>query len=142
MGRADSDEYYVIDLCDEVLAVPALRQHKFPWLRGDYSAKKGTHSHLPVDAYWEHLRLVIEYAERQHTETVPIFDRRDTVSGVTRGGQRRLYDQRRAELIPLNGLRLVTIPAAAFQLRRHKIVRDRERDIIIVRGLLAAAGVG
>lgn len=141
MGRADSDEHYVIDLCEQVIGATASRQHKFSWLRGDYSQKKGVHSFLPVDAYWEGFGLVVEYAERQHTESIAIFDRRETVSGVNRGVQRRSYDQRRAELIPQNGILLVTIPAADFKLRRHKIVRAPERDIIVVRTALGAAGV-
>jgi hypothetical protein len=35
MGRESSDEYYVLDLCDEALGERALRQHRFDWLRGD-----------------------------------------------------------------------------------------------------------
>jgi hypothetical protein len=34
-SRALSDEAYVIDLCDEIIGERALRQHRFPWLRGD-----------------------------------------------------------------------------------------------------------
>src|SRR5437899_2527427 len=34
-GRSESDEAYVIDLCDEVLHEGAQRQHKFSWLCGD-----------------------------------------------------------------------------------------------------------
>ena len=63
-GRNDSDEYYVIDLCDEVLGRKAERQKRFDFLKGD----KG-HT-LPVDAFYKDLNLVIEYYERQHTEEV------------------------------------------------------------------------
>ena len=35
MGRDTSDEAYVIDLCDRVLGIPGLRQHRFDWLLGD-----------------------------------------------------------------------------------------------------------
>ena len=38
------DETYVIDLCDEVLGIKAIRQHRFPFLKGDGN------SLLPVDA--------------------------------------------------------------------------------------------
>ena len=48
-SRADSDEYYVIDLCDEVLGRKASRQHRFDFLTGD------TGKRLPVDAYYEEL---------------------------------------------------------------------------------------
>ena len=136
--RADSDEFYVIDLCDAVVGIPASRQHRFEWLRGDFSEKKGTHSYLPVDAYWEEVGLVVEYAERQHHESVAIFDKPDviTISGVHRGQQRRIYDERRVELIPKNGIALVVIPASAFVLRAAKIVRDFDTDLETVRALL------
>lgn len=119
--RSESDEFYVIDLCDELFGVHASRQHRFDWLRGDWSEKKQSFSHLPVDAYWHSLGLVIEYAERQHSESVKIFDQRATVSGVSRGQQRRIYDQRRVDVVPLNGLKLIVIPALAFSLQRKKL---------------------
>jgi len=134
--RSESDEFYVVDLSDELLGVPASRQHKFEWLRGDWSEKKQSFSYLPVDGYWKSLDLVIEYAERQHSEPVKVFDQRDTVSGVPRGQQRRIYDQRRVDLVPANGLRLVVIPATAFLLTRKRIARDHKRDIEVVRGIL------
>jgi hypothetical protein len=137
--RSESDEHYVLDLCDRVLGVPASRQHRFEWLRGDLSQKRGTRSFLPVDGFWPGLSLVVEFAERQHTEAVPLFDRRQTVSGVTRGEQRRIYDLRRVELIPAHGLRLVVIPASAFPLRRGRIRREPAVDLEIARGLLGDA---
>ena len=82
-SRSLSDETYVIDLCDEVLGTVALRQHRFDFLRGDAGpGKQGMR--LPVDAYYPELQLVVEYCERQHTEAIPIMDRRMTVSGVDR----------------------------------------------------------
>ena len=135
--RTESDEFYVLDLADRVLKATASRQHRFEWLRGDFSVKRQTFSYLPVDGYWEDLKLVVEYAERQHNEPVKLFDQRDTVSGVSRGIQRRIYDDRRVELIPINGLNLVVIPATAFELKSKKIVRHRERDFQIVREFLS-----
>lgn len=131
--RADSDEHYVLDLCDEVLASIGHRQARFDWLRGDVSPSSGRSTRLPVDGYWPAHNLVVEFQEKQHTESVPIFDRRATVSGVPRGEQRRLYDRRKAALIPVHGLRLVVIHKAEFEVRRDRIVRDRTRDELIVR---------
>ncbi|WP_232783693.1 hypothetical protein [Mycobacteroides franklinii] len=37
MSRADSDEHYVLDLCEEILGVVGHRQERFDWLRGDPS---------------------------------------------------------------------------------------------------------
>jgi len=135
--RADSDEHYVLDLCDEVLGVPGRRQATFEWLRGDPSPSRSSGTKLPVDSYWPTLGLVVEFQEKQHTEAVPFFDRRQTVSGVGRGEQRRLYDQRKVAAIPANGSRLVVIHKAEFTVRADKIVRARERDLVVVRGRLA-----
>jgi hypothetical protein len=56
-----------------------------------------------MDAWYPELRLVVEVMEVQHFESVPLFDRRQTVSGVSRGEQRRIYDARRAEVLPQHG---------------------------------------
>ena len=55
--RGSSDEFYIIDLCDKILHQKASRQHKFDFLVGD------TGHRLPVDAYYEELKLVVEYQE-------------------------------------------------------------------------------
>jgi len=107
-GRHESDEAYVIDLCDELLGERAHRQHRFPWLLGD-AASGGARVQLPVDAYYPNQRLVVEYRERQHYEPTPFFDRRQTVSGVGRGEQRRMYDDRREREVPQHGLRLIIV---------------------------------
>mgnify|MGYP006989492930 FL=1 len=134
--RSDSDEHYVLDLCDEVLGTAGRRQATFDWLRGDPSPRRPLGTKLPVDGHWPTLGLVIEFQEKQHTEAVPFFDRRQTVSGVGRGEQRRRYDQRKLELVPAHGLRLVVIHNAEFTVRSGRIVRLHERDIAVVRSRL------
>ena len=122
------DEVYVIDLCDEVLGMKSSRQYRFPFLLGD-SGKA-----LPVDAYYEQLSLVVEYCERQHTEAVAFFDRKQTVSGVSRGEQRRIYDERRKEILPQHNIRLVNISYSDFECNSQKrIVRNHQRDREIIR---------
>ena len=110
MGRNDSDEAYVLDLCDEVIGIAASRQHRFDWLLGD-PGRSGQRRRLPVDGYWVSHQLVVEYRELQHDGPNTFFDKPDrlTMSGVHRGQQRALYDARRDELIPAHGLRLVVI---------------------------------
>lgn len=132
-GSRDSDESYVIDLCDEILGQKALRQHKFDFLKGDSGRK------LPVDAYYKDLNLVIEYRERQHSEAVSHFDKphKMTVSGVHRGEQRKIYDQRRRDLLPKYGIKLIEINYTQFEYDgRKRIVRDRERDRDILKKIL------
>lgn len=101
--RANSDEYYVLTLCNEVLGVPGQRQATFDWLRGDPSPARPRGTELPVDGYWPDLRLVVELQEEQRSQPSPFFDRRHTVSGVGRGEQRRRYDERKRTRIPEHG---------------------------------------
>lgn len=111
--RKDNDEAYVIDLCDDALGLVASRQHRFPFLRGDSKGARPGIA-LPVDAYYADLSLVVEFRERQHDVAVKFFDKPDrmTASGVDRGEQRRLYDQRRREVLPRHGIELVEISLA------------------------------
>lgn len=133
--RRDSDEFYVIDLCDEILGAKAARQHTFDFLRGDGTPGR----RLPVDAYYPELNLVVEYRERQHAEELAFFDRKTTVSGVSRGEQRRIYDQRRRDILPKHGIRLVEISYADLKHdSRKRLVRDRQNDLIAIRKILQA----
>jgi very-short-patch-repair endonuclease len=103
--RKDSDEHYIIDLCDELLKIKGSRQHRFSFLVGDSGTK------LPVDVYYETLNLVVEFNEQQHTKAVAHFDKPNkmTVSGVHRGEQRKIYDQRRLEVLPKHGIKVIEI---------------------------------
>lgn len=132
-GRSNSDEHYVLDLCEEVLGVAARRQATFDWLRGDPSPSRPRGTKLPVDGYWAELALVVEFQEEQHSQPSPFFDRRQTVSGVGRRQQRRIYDERKRRLIPEHGLRLVVIERSTFEVRSRRIVRDPIRDMGVVR---------
>lgn len=135
VSRTDSDEYYVIDLCDEILGMKAVRQYnKFDFLRGD-----GTQGRrLPVDAYYPELNLVVEYHERQHTESVAFFNKKTTVSGVNRDEQRRIYDQRRRDVLPKHGIRLVEIPYSALKHNSSKrLMRDWQADMKVIQELLS-----
>lgn len=129
MGRTNSDEYYVIDLCDEVLGMKASKQHTFDFLRGDTGRK------LSVDAYYEGLNLVVEYYERQHTESVKLFDNKMTKSGVPRSIQRRIYDERRKEVLPQYGIQIAVITFQDFG-KSKKLKRNKESDLEVVKKLL------
>jgi hypothetical protein len=127
---AHKDESYVLDLCDEVLGIQGTRQYRFAFLRGDAGTT------LPVDAYYEPLKLVVEYRERQHTEGVVLFDKPDrmTVSGVHRGEQRMLYDERRRSELPKNGIELVEFSYSDFAYNsRKRILRHRVADLAVIR---------
>lgn len=132
------DEQYVLQICVKVLKQVSSRQHKFDFLLGDKNLN-GFAVKLPVDAYYDKLKLVIEYRERQHTESVSFFDKTDriTVSGVHRGEQRKIYDERRRKLIPKNGLTLVEISYTHFSHdRKMRIIRNEKLDTEIIKKLL------
>lgn len=124
------DEIYILNLCDEILNKTSYRQHKFDFLLGD-PGKNGSCRKLPVDAYYEDLKLVIEYKERQHTEAVNHFDKPNkiTVSGVHRGLQRALYDKRRRDILPKYKIKLIEISYSDFEHNNSKrLKRNIEAD--------------
>lgn len=125
-SRQNSDEFYVVSLCNEVLGKTALQQHKFDFLKGDSGIS------LPVDAYYEELNLVVEYCESQHSQSTPFFDRKMTVSGVSRGEQRKIYDERRRTILPQHGIKVINIHYSDFGTNK-RIKRNYERDIEIIR---------
>jgi hypothetical protein len=126
--KSQSDESYIIDLCDEVLGKKGDRQKRFPFLVGDSGSK------LPVDSYYPQFNLVVEYRERQHSEPVKFLDKRKTVSGVDRGTQRKIYDQRRRDVLPQHGINLVELSYDMFDHdSRKRLFRRREKDLEVVR---------
>lgn len=136
--RLDSDEGYIIGLCDKVLNEESSRQHKFDFLKGD-PGKNGRSVRLPVDAYYNKSNLVIEFLEKQHTTSIKHFDKPDkiTVSGVHRGIQRKIYDERRKDLVPKNGIDLLCISYNEFACNNNgKLLRDSINDITVLKKLL------
>jgi diadenosine tetraphosphate (Ap4A) HIT family hydrolase len=140
--RTESDEKYILDLVAEVLAEPHYRwQHRFPTLLGD-PGQDGQRRPLPVDGYFPRHRLIVEYWEKQHSAPVPIMDEGMTISGVSRGHQRRIYDQRRQVWAKNNGLRFVILDHRGFETdQQGRLRRDPSRDQQIVAAALRAAGV-
>lgn len=137
--RSSSDEHYVIDLCAEVLGEEPSRQHRFEWLRGDQN-ERGRSVRLPVDAYFANRNVVVEYRERQHFESVAHFDKPDrtTVSGVHRGEQRRIYDERREVEIPQHGIRLVIVAYSDLgHDQRGRLLRTTDADMAVLAKLLS-----
>lgn len=122
-----NDETYIIDLCDEVLKLKAIRQHRFDFLRGHTGAK------LPVDAYYPSVPLVIEFHEKQHTEEVGFFNKRITATGINRGEQRKQYDDLRRSEIPKHNIQLIIFDYSDFACNTSKrLLRDKEEDIKVI----------
>jgi hypothetical protein len=140
MSRADSDEAYVLAICDELLGERSPKQYRFDFLRGD-PGRNGSCRKLPVDAYYQRLEIAIEYRELQHAKPVTHFDKTDrlTVSGVHRGEQRRRYDQRRRDVLPANGIRLIEIDCTDLACdKRSRLLRQPLQDGQVLESLLAS----
>ena len=132
--RSESDEHYVIGLCNQLLHEEAEQQYRgFDFLLRD-PGKTGKCSKLPVDAYYKNINLVIEYHEKQHTESVKLFDKKETISGCSRGEQRKRYDKRREELFPKHSVDFLVIDYTSFNYSKNKkIIRDKVEDIEILK---------
>jgi len=129
------DEEYILNLCDKILGQKSLRQHRFDFLLGD-KGKDGKQTKLPVDSFYPELNLVIEYKEKQHTEEVSFFDKKNrlTVSGVHRGEQRKIYDQRRRDILPKHNMHLIELSYSDFAYDSQKrLMRNEMNDIKILK---------
>ena len=129
--RGNSDEAWIIGLCDEVLGEQAIRQHRFPFLTGD-PGSTGRRSPLPVDAFYQARKLVIEFHEIQHSQPVAHFDKRQTVSGVSRAEQRRRYDELRRTVLPQHGIDIVIFDYSEFEHTTAGRLRRTSRDRQII----------
>lgn len=130
-SRENSDEYYVIGLCNEVLGIEAIHQATFDFLKDDTGAG------LKVDAYYEPLKLVVEYMEIQHFKKGMFGNKYCPASGMYRDNQRAMYDQRRRDILPKHGIKLVEIKYSDFAYNsKYRLLRNREEDIKVIRKLL------
>jgi hypothetical protein len=137
--RLLSDESYVIDLCDTALQQKSERQKRFHFLLGDLHKDGVSKTRLPVDAYYKNLNLVIEYKESAHNSPIDTIEKEEviTVSGVSRGEQRKIYDERRRVELPLNGIKLIEIAYDTFNCdSENKIVRNAEQDLKTIETIL------
>jgi hypothetical protein len=135
---ANSDEHYVINLCDELLQEKASRQHKFDFLLSDYD-KNGIRKPLPVDAYYREKNLVVELVKNQHVEADDISDNPEgkTRGEVNRAEQRNMYDARRKKGLIAKNIQLLEVDYSVFEFdTEKKIIRDKEKNLKVLNGLL------
>jgi hypothetical protein len=110
-------------------------------LRGDAGTK------LPVDAYFPKHALVLEYREQQHladrADSYKLWDRKPTVSGMSRREQRAKYDQLRERQVPAHGLSLVVVSTGDLASdARGRLLRDRQADLVKLRAILQGEARG
>jgi very-short-patch-repair endonuclease len=137
MGRIAN---YVIELLAEALGEKPETEKRFPWALGDASPTTGRRVRLPFDAVWMSRRLIVEVDEDQHVTQVAFWDKPNTstVSGVDRGTQRRMYDERKRAAARAHGYTVVEIP---WERRPEPSKRDRVADLRAVTEMLSNARV-
>lgn len=137
--KEQSDEYYIVDLCDEILTAKASRRHKFGFLLGDFHKDEKTRTALPVDAYYRELNLVLLFSEKQKNLSGEAYAKSDrmTISGVTRSEQRKVYDQRKRSALESKNIDYIEIDYSSFKVNgRNKLTRDVEGDTKILTAIL------
>ena len=121
-----SDEFYLVNLCDELLKQKASRKHTFDTLVGRLHKKGKTRTKLPLDAYYEDLKLVIEF-----------FEKNDTEETDERAAQRKFYDKRKKEVLKKKEIRLIDINYALFECNENdRLVRNKENDRLVLKRIL------
>ena len=73
-------------------------------------------------------------------EEVKFFNRRMTVSGVSRREQRKIYDERRRTELPKHGIKLVVISYTDFGTTKS-LLRNHDADLAVVKVVLKKNGI-
>ena len=132
--RESSDEFYVINLCDEILKQKASRQHTFDFLLGD-EHKDGSKSRLTLDAYYHKSQLVIEFFEGQGEKTTTVS--KMTSNGISRIEQKAIYDKRKKETLTEKNINFFEIDYTLFECNaENKLLRNKENDVIVLKKIL------
>lgn len=137
--RQNSDEYYLIGLCNELLGEKASHQHTFSFLLGDFHKDKKTRTRLPIDAYYPKLNVAIEFFEREDLIPTDDLDKAEemTVSRVSRKEQRKKYTERKREVLLEKEIGLVEMDYDEFECdNQNKLVRNKEADMKLLKEIL------
>lgn len=138
--KEESDEYYLIGLCNAFLDSKASHQHTFDELVGDLHKDGKSRTSLPIDAYYEDLNIAIELTEKAFPED-DVYDRpeKKTISGVNRAAQRKRYTKIKKDYLAKNNIHLIEVDYNLFTLdSRYRLVRDLEKDTKIINNTLKA----
>lgn len=133
INRKNSDEYYLVSLCDEVLSKVASRQHTFKFLLGDVHSDGKSQTKLALDAFYKDLSLVLEFF-RKHIEDDS--DLKPTIVEVNKAEKRKVYDQRKKIYLEDKGINLIHIDYDLFETEDKRLVRNTDKDTEILKGIL------
>ena len=128
----NSDENYLLNLCDELLGKEASRKHTFDTLVGNLHKRGKGRTKLPLDAYYKDLKLVIEFFQ---TSNKPVSDLDEKEQA--RIAQIKYYDELKKEAVLNKSFRYMKINFAQFECdEANKLVRNTENDIRVLKEIL------
>ena len=127
----NSDEFYLVNLCDELLEQKASRKHTFDTLVGNLHKRGKGRSKLPLDAYYADLKLVVEFFRKD--EDFDELDKKEQARMI----QIKRYNELKKKAILKKDLRLIEINYTSFECdETNKLIRNTEDDKLILRGVL------
>jgi hypothetical protein len=135
LKRENSDEYYLVGLCNELLNEKALHQHTFDFLLGDFHRDGKRRTKLPIDAFYVGLNMAIEFYEKEDETSEGA--QMPTISKVNRSEQRKKYAQRKREVLKEKEIDLIEMDYDEFECdKERKLVRNKEADVKILKEIL------
>jgi hypothetical protein len=140
-AKTINDEAYIMNICDELLLQPSVRQFTFENLLGDYHKDGESRTALPLDAYYEEKKLVLELINKRSPAPKKGVDKgkRRTVSGVNRQEQRLKYQLRKQEFLKKEEINLIEFDYASFEVDEDlQLVRDENKVKTVLEKLLKA----
>jgi len=137
LNTEGSDKFYVLNLCDKLLKQTASRQHRFKFLLGDLHRDGVTRTPIPVDAFYQGSSLVLDFFERQINLNEEDNLNKKTISGVSRAEQRKLYNQRKKDVLAEKGIKFIEFDYSAFECDKdQKLLRKKINDSKVLKGIL------
>lgn len=128
----NSDEYYLVNLCDEILGEEASRKHTFDSIVGNLHKRGKGRTKLPVDAYYEDLDLVIEFFKAQ-----PETQEELTEEEKARNEQITYYDELKKKRVLKMEFHFVEIKYSQFDLNASgELIRNTENDVSVLKNIL------
>lgn len=127
----NSDEFYLVNLCDELLQQEASRKHTFNTLVGSQHKRGKGRTKLPLAAYYEDLKLVIEFL--RHDQDFDALDKKAQARII----QIKRYHQLKKKAVLQKNLLFIEINYDAFTCDdTNKLTRNIAQDKLVLKGYL------
>ena len=139
--RANNDENYLIGLIDGLMEKEGSRKHKFDFLLGDLHQNEKKRTKLPIDLYYKHKRLALEFVKHPEelSDANKSLEEKLTVSGITRAEQRFKYYQRKKKTLQERAVNFIEVPIERFEVDdTFKLIRTKTNDERVLRELLSS----